>query len=191
MAESPSDIPTASDVGPLGTQVHINHNRPDPDQFIPPENRDTTPAKPYGGLWTSPLRDDGTSPWLDHCHGRPFMADLDATVWALVPAPDAEVYTIETESDYTALLDAYGYEPTHAMSAMQTKPDPDFEALVADYDGVYLSGAGLASLRGAYPGLADWDTESVLWLDWVFVDLVNCGRVETLYETVYEGLSDD
>ena len=85
---------------PLGWQ----HDTPlDPTKV---ESVTSGHRKPNGGLWTSPMRPDGMTGWIDWCVDASF-GNPSAPVTAIVADPGARVYVIDTHDDLLRLEDAY------------------------------------------------------------------------------------
>ncbi len=115
-----------------------------------------------GGLWTSPITDDGRCEWLDHqaCNG-----DFDTDyMYEVIPDPDCRVLVIDSLDDYLDFEKKYYF---------------DFKKVKKDFDVMYVTSKGiresvyptmntyrLGSKREPYfyIGLYGWDIESALFL---------------------------
>lgn len=151
----------------IGAQTHVGRAKPQPERIDPIQNPDTpTGNKPYGGIWTSTLRDDGSSAWIDWCRKEEWGISDDMAVWKLAPNPDATILVIDTYDDFRELLDAFGWE-------IMGKRAVDYERIAADteYDAMRLTSNGQRDTRFERPGLYGWDVESTVWFDWVFSDV--------------------
>lgn len=160
--------------GELGTQAHTNVKEPAPAHLNDPVNQFDQLTKPAGGLWTSTMRPDGDSAWMEWRRSEHWEFVDDVHLYALVPDPDAEVLVIDSQTDLREALSAYGRTDLDTTMADQFAP-LDFESIAVDYDGIHLSAAGQRDTRFSRPGLYGWDCESTLWFDWVFQDAVDLG----------------
>jgi hypothetical protein len=152
--------------------------RLNPYRLLPLLADECYPAKPAGGLWTSPL--DGTgarTAWMRWCraerHDRTFT-----TLTVIRVAAKARVLVIDGDTDVRALDRRYGRgEPevppmTPAVAAagisqsdweeLNTQRVFDWPAIAGDFDAVYLTENGLNSGGGVVPRLR-WDVPTV-WL---------------------------
>lgn len=155
----------------LTPQVWISRpGRPD----VPPRAADLKPstnrdyrgrhAKPHGGLWTSPLRSDGSCGWAEWCEDSE-MAWV-GRAWLLHPA-EARVFEIDSYEDLYRLWETHGGigPPAHFAD----EPWIDWESVGQEFDAIYLTDEGEARTRLSLPlTLYGWDCEAVLWFRWCF-----------------------
>lgn len=153
-------------------QMFVSDTYPTPERFTEPTNTQTLPIKPDGGLWTSTVRPDESSEWLEWLRSSHFYTG-DEVIWILQPEADIDVYSIDAVEDYHELLESYGREPAYPSAWGEVVPD--FEALVDTYDAIHLTAQGQRATRFSRPGLYGWDSESTLWLRWAFESAVRRG----------------
>lgn len=135
-----------------------------PELFAPVSN---TPLfdKPTGGLWLSPLTDDG-SRWSQQCE---IMDRACPSIEAIPIAPEARILLIENLPDYEALCAEYFYELAgdDALTIAFGKKWLDFERVAREWDGLYVSQEAIWNARWRVPddktgSLALWDVETLL-----------------------------
>lgn len=137
-----------------------HHETPFNWQRWQPISDGNMPHKPSGGLWTSPVDDDGQSAWeawtglADYRSGVPKQARI-------IPKPDARVFLIDDHADLLALRKLAPLEP--ADPAFFLAPI-DWETAAGHLDAIWLTARGEQSTRFSEPGLYGWDCATVLWL---------------------------
>jgi hypothetical protein len=122
-----------------------------------------------GGLWTSPVRDDGGG-WLSWCKGEDFWVEGKDRLFELVPFEGLNVYVINSYVDLMVLYEEYGLRDD-VLKHFAGFACLDFERLSEVYDGIYLTDVGQYSTRFTVPSLYGWDCACVLWLRWVFSEV--------------------
>jgi hypothetical protein len=130
--------------------------------------------KPFGGLWTSTLDDDGSCDWARWCRDEQWRDVDHAAWWELRAITDAPVIEIDTYADLEHLMVAYGMATENA-NYLDDPDDPsfqviDFAALIRDgFVGIHLTEQGQQATRYSLPyTLYGWDCESTIWFDWAF-----------------------
>lgn len=114
--------------------------------------------KPDGGFWTSHLRKNNRSNWLDWSENEmPDRPSSHHTV--LTPKRDANLFVVNRDSDIDEALKRYG------TKSATGKPIIDFQSLLKDYDGFHVTKAGVK-----LPRMMGWDVESTVWSKWAFDD---------------------
>lgn len=160
----------------MDPQMFLSETRPSPERFEPVENRDrpiSALQKPgHGGLWTSTIREDGSSAWLEWCRATDWGISEATRKWALYPSEDIDVYTINAQTNLAALLNGFGIPDTLGRTAL------DFEAIASTYDALQLTELGERQTRFSEPHLYGWDSESTLWFRWAFDEVEDLGPVE-------------
>jgi len=121
--------------------------------------------KPMGGLWTTPMGGQGWTAW---CQDEQWGDWEDHKQHHLAVARPVRVAVIENTSDLGAIIEQHGYEVD--MFGSQLSGFIDYAAMsVAGWDGIWLTDAGQWATRLSKPAnLYGWDTETILWFDWVF-----------------------
>lgn len=118
-------------------------------------------VKPHGGLWTSPLHEDGGTHWTQWCIGEDF-GNPDAPLTRIIPDADAVVYVIDNHGD---LLRFEARFPTpHQADAYRFSPAVDWGKAATEIDAVFLTDAGQHRTRHTSPGMYGWDCATVLFM---------------------------
>lgn len=165
----------------MNLQVWVGNEEPAPDQIEPIENLDDRPMfnKPKGGLWTSSLREDTTSGWIEWMKRERWSNVQDPEAWVLTPADEIDVYTVDTVADLAEIAEQSD-DPRFAH--MRTgRTVIDFESVFEEYDAIHLTTKGQRATRFTAidePDLYGWDSECVLWDGWHFTDVDYAGEVE-------------
>lgn len=125
--------------------------------------------KPSGGLWTSPLRPDGTgrlvSGWIRWCEDNSFAAPA-APVTLIIPDPSARIAVVDSHADLLGLETAYrDHDEALLNVSPRVWPLVDWVAMSREVDAVWLTDDGQWATRFTQPGLYGWDCETVLWLN--------------------------
>jgi len=170
------------------TQCFIHDTEPQAERFDPPKNTGQLVSKPEGGLWTSTLRADGTSGWLDWCQAENWGIGEESVLYALEPKADCSVLVIDSEDDLHTVLESYSRDETDFPSRIQMFAPLDFEALQERYDAIQLTENGQLETRFTTPGLYGWDSECSLWLRYEFDTVEEIGSVT---EISTEGVDAD
>ena len=126
-------------------------------------------SKPSGGTWLSPLNDDGTTAWTEHCKVIRFDAAVRGRrVHPIGLHPEARVLKIDSMEDLRGAIDTHG----GVQREGDTQLRPDFEEIARHYDALWLTRRGMnatwvpsGSTRGAEENLNGWELESVLILN--------------------------
>jgi len=156
------------------TQAFVADREPRESRFDRPENTGELANKPAGGLWTSTLRDDGTSAWVEWCRAERWGLTDESRLFTLEPDADVSVLVVDSETDLHALLDRFGRDDPGFLPKQQFARI-DFERIATAYDAVHLTDAGQRATRFSRPGLYGWDCESTLWTRWCFDAVVDLG----------------
>jgi hypothetical protein len=164
------------------TQAFISETPPREAAFDQPTNDPGFRNKPSGGLWTSTLREDGMSAWLDWCETEQWGITDEAVVYALDPEPDVSVLVLDSQVDLLQLLATFARDQGHDLPKPRLTAQIDFEAVAKHYDAIHLTERGQISTRLATPGLYGWDTESSLWLHWAFRDVAEIAPARDILE---------
>lgn len=143
----------------------------DPAHWRPIRDIGTGWVKPKGGtgLWTSPVTartPDGApadSAWLEWCRAEMDTDTADQYLTEIAPAPTARLLLIDSQAHLAAIIDRY---PAAQNPHIHRAGYPDWPAMAADWDGVYLTDQGQWATRlpDTGPDLYGWDMESCLWL---------------------------
>ncbi|MCX5587608.1 hypothetical protein [Streptomyces erythrochromogenes] len=141
-----------------------------PAKFRPVLSDGWVKPKSGSGLWTAPitartaLGAPSDTAWLTFCREELWGAgDAYTHLTEIQPEPAARVLRIDTQADLIAIAGAY---PAQPIAGLSRGPYPDWAALAADWDAVYLTDDGQWATRLPYsgPDLYGWDVASVLWL---------------------------
>jgi hypothetical protein len=119
-------------------------------------------CKPIGGLWGSPVREDGNTGWAEWCRGENFHVNLLRSHFDFCLSAGARLATIDTLSDLQTFMECHGQrrDVRFPLSCLVL----DFEKMSADYDAIELTDNGQCATRFSKPSLYGWDCESVLVL---------------------------
>lgn len=128
----------------------------------PVTSRPEFPVKPHGGLWTSPLRDDGRTAWGQWCLDEGY-GDAVAPIVELVPDPQARVFVVECPADILAAEAAFPIPAGARMLDARIWPHIDWAAMSQAVDALWLTEAGQWATRFSTPGFYGWDCETVFW----------------------------
>jgi hypothetical protein len=145
----------------------------DPDLVTPIRNVKGFP-KPNGGTWLSPLNDDGTTVWTEHCTKviRYDAAVRGRRVHPIGLHPEARVLKIDTMEDLRGAVDAYGGQ-RRDEGEWGNQVYPDYEEIARHYDAIWLTNRGMNATNKPAPvrrgqdqeNLNTWEIESVLILN--------------------------
>ena len=119
-------------------------------------------CKPVGGLWASPVREDGSTGWEEWCRSEDFHVNLLRSHFDFSLSTGARLATINTLSDLQTLIERHR-QPQDVRFAFACLV-LDFEKLSADYDAIELTDNGQCETRFSKQSLYGWDCESVLVL---------------------------
>jgi hypothetical protein len=146
--------------------------------------------KPKHALWTCTLTPVNLSPWLDWPENLHRQGSQQA--WMLGVSGTARVAEVHSPEDWWELAHAYPAKTpafkyalmplashpsvlTQDRSSVNSRLDPDWQALAHDLDGVHVSMAGVMTAEdvaferdGVVTELRGWDVESTVWFTWVF-----------------------
>lgn len=169
----------------VDTQMWIGESELSQSTFEPVQNQDDPIHKPRGGLWTSTVRDDERSGWLDWMETNDFYTG-DEEVWHLEPEDDLDVMLIEDKPHLEAILENYSRDLGHPSLAIQSRTFAplDFEGIAENYDAIRLTYEGQWNTRMTRPGLYGWDCETVLWLRWAFDSIEYQGHISDYIEAI-------
>lgn len=132
-------------------------------------------TKPYGGLWASPIKMDGSA-WKEWCEQEDFhLHDLNV-YFDFVLHDDARVLQIHTIDQLTEIAKNY------SVTTSTIKPDIfpfdifpfdsctlDFEAIAKEYDAIDFR---ISNDQRLYWALYGWDCDSILVLSPKAIKLV-------------------
>lgn len=138
-------------------QVWVGDSKPSKSKMVSVMNKYYF-GKPYGGFWTSPLRNN-KSPWIEWINKGSINSD-DSSSWILIPNTDCKVYTVNSKKDIIQLNRIY-------VDGFKTI---DYQSLFKSYDAIHVTKNGIK-----HPEFITWDCESVLWNNWKFN---NCIKLE-------------
>lgn len=173
----------------IRTQMWIGEEEPQRSKFEQVSNSDDLIHKPLGGLWTSTVRDDGTSDWLDWVNTEDFYHE-DQEVWFLEPREELDIVRIDRQVELESIIERYDRrerpsEPPLVVAADSFAPI-DFERMAEEHDGIHLTESGQWETRMSRPGLYGWDAETVCWFHWRFESVEYQGSINDYMETVYD-----
>lgn len=165
----------ATGLPPLAYLYSEDHNPAltEPEHFRPITN-DASWVKPSGGLWTAPVTKQAagglvlSTLWSEWCVENMGWDSDEARFLPIRPDADARVLLIDGMDDLRRLVAAYPNDA--AASRVLTRhfrEFPDWLAMAADWDAVYLTDAGQWATRMPpfdEPNLYGWDCPSALWL---------------------------
>lgn len=139
-------------------QLHEGPTKPAPELLMPVTVRQTGWSKPFsGGLWTSSLRDDGISSWVEWCFYESGFCVGDG--WILLPRKNARIYTVNNLADLERLQTMFPLQGDYI----------DFVSMAKNYDALHLTEQGQRETSISFPvNLSGWDCESTVWFRWVF-----------------------
>jgi hypothetical protein len=120
-------------------------------------------CKPVGGLWASPVREDGSTGWEEWCRSEDFHVKLLQRHFDFSLSSSVRLVTINALSDLQTLMERYAQTPDvrFPLSCLVL----DFEKMSADYDAIELTDNGQCETRFSKPNLYGWDCESLLVLN--------------------------
>jgi hypothetical protein len=166
----------------IGKQLYITASQ-EVDSNIKPvlnSERSAFVKKPAQGtgLWTSTWREERQdSDWVEWCVGNDYGDPYGSNWFLLTPQEGTRLIQIDSLKDFHRLLRDYGYEDARLKEYGFMHRGIDFEKLVLEYEGVYLTEKGNAETHLSYPDdLNAWDCESILWFKWCFTEVQ---RIET------------
>ena len=111
--------------------------------------------KPEGGLWTSPMGEDGKSVWQEWCEDNDYNTQYYQERWHIVPHEDCKILIVEEDlgnvKDYL-VQDDEGYKVL------------DFEKISSSYDAVYFPDETVFLHNYRMDCLHAYDVESCLFL---------------------------
>lgn len=156
-------------------------DRIDKTLFCNVDNPDYRNKPSHGGLWASTFdRQRKTSSWLEWVKDANYHLDRYGHCISFKLKKSAKVYYLNTVSDYTNLLDVYGYDykPFHETPSQKSI---DFVKLSEDYDALYIGEELIfdyelryASLSSGINGFYCYDVDT--WL--IFnLECINMGSV--------------
>lgn len=125
--------------------------------------------KPKGGLWTSPLRDDGSSGWVEWCQDN--KMGWVGSAWRLEPV-DCRVLVINSLDALRRVWAHYGGSYQWGENDRWTERYIEWPEVGRDYDAVHLTERGFEECHLPYDPfdltLYGWDCETVFWFRWRF-----------------------
>jgi hypothetical protein len=173
----------------IETQMWIGEQSPLESKFERIRNSDELIHKPTGGLWTSTVRDDGTSDWLDWCEIEDFYHE-DQNVWWLEPRAEIDLVRIDRHVELEAVISAFDRRVNDdagpVVKTTETFAPIDYEAMSGAYDGLHLTEDGQRNTRMTTPGLYGWDAETVLWFEWCFESIEYQGTINDYIDVHYD-----
>ena len=122
-------------------------------------------CKPRGGLWGSPLREDGNTGWSEWCRDEKFHVDRLEKFFDFSLREDSRITVVHTLHDLKILVRKYTrpIEDPIFPSTWTTRY-LDFVLMSQDFDAIELTESGQWETRLSTPSLYGWDCESVLVL---------------------------
>lgn len=115
-------------------------------------------SKPFGGVWTSSLTEEGSSDWERWCVEQNFRTDRDDMSWTLKPSDDVVLLHVESRADVAALEECFGKQGLFGVEL-------DWEAMAKEFDGLSLSNPWVGDT------FYGWDCESTLFFRWSFEEV--------------------
>ena len=169
----------------VDTQMWIGTEELSQSKFESVCNQNNPVHKPSGGLWTSTLRDDNRSGWLDW-KDRESHYTGEEEVWHIEPESNLDILIIEDQPHLEAILERYERDDLSGSLSTQARAFAplDFEAIGENYDAIRLTEQGQWNTRMTRPGLYGWDCESVLWLCWAFESVEYQGHISDYIEAI-------
>lgn len=164
-----------ADLPPLAYLYSESHDPAlsEPERFRPITN-EATWVKPSGGLWTAPVTRHAAgglvleSAWSEWCVETMDWDPIEARFLLIQPNAGARVLLVNTMDDLRRLVAAYPNREACAPALQRlAERYPNWLAMAADWDAVYLTDAGQWATRlppYGEPNLYGWDCASVLWL---------------------------
>lgn len=146
----------------INNQIFVGRKKPKRKHLNPITNREAS-SKPRGGIWTSPVRESGYSPFETFEGGALIRDNTDA--WLLVPNSTQNLLEINNVEELEQLP---SISNEHYLSK---RTYIDFESVFSrGYDGLKIDGdvAHRKSFSNHY-SLQGWDFESIIWntLSWI------------------------
>lgn len=144
------------------------------DLMVPVRNgpRGVTLKPETGGLWTSPA--DSEWGWEHWCRSEQMQWLKDRYV--LTVEPDVRLLLIDSEADLMGLWHHY-HLPDVIVGPYRYRV-LDFEAMAAEWDGLWLTEHGFHRTRWVglgsdlwMVGTSGWDCETILWFRWAFTEV--------------------
>jgi len=167
----------------IGKQLHVTPIEAlTSEAFITPYNSEKMPyiKKPARGtgLWTSTWREETQdSAWIEWCCGNGFGEPYKENWHILTPPENTKLFVVDSMMDFHRLLRYYGYEDEKMKSYGMHRTHIDFERMIQEYDGIWLTEQGNTETHLSDPDdLNYWDCESILWFKWCFTSVE---RIET------------
>lgn len=167
-----------TDTNGIPPQAWVGVEEPTASGIDPIENRIEAITKPYGGFWTSTLKEnehgEATCAWLEWMHGVDWGFEDGMGLWRLDVQPDTDVYVIHDPDDLNQLVTAAPLaDEDSPLPSLHTElyADLDFEFMAksgSGYDALHLTEHGQAVTKWSRPALTGWDCESTLWFSWQF-----------------------
>lgn len=150
--------------------VYIGASKPTTEDFKPienfnPETDFSNPSKPKGGLWASPIMGNGKSDWENWLNEKdPWTHKTNRDMFGLddkkterfyvVPKQGCRVLCIDDEEK----IEPYLKKVNGRVVAAQHIPLIDYEALMKDFDAIYVS-----ERHDDFPGpFKLWSTKTML-----------------------------
>lgn len=154
--------------------------------------------KPSGGLWASPLIENGEflSAWEEWCYCESFNLDSLEKYVQFKLKETARVLIIDSEDTYIEIMEKYKkdlYSVFHMNRYVL-----DFDKISKDYDAVFLTESAAWTMhlylqsRNDYADFNSWDVESIVILNFDAIDLSSCEcKINKNYKKYLEELKED
>jgi len=129
--------------------VYVGKSKPTMEDFVPIKNFDIkssgNPSKPSGGLWASPVMENGKSDWenwldekeswTDKTNREMFnLKDKGSDRFYITPKKGCRILCIDEPEKYESYLRRNNGQPLVAYHSLLI----DYEAIMKDYDAVYV-----------------------------------------------------
>jgi hypothetical protein len=168
----------------VGPQLWVGEREPVPERVEPVRRGPAEPAiaKPAGGLWTSPVRENGSSAWIDWMRREYWCPIADPRAWLLTPEENASVYVIDDAADL-APITAPAEDLDLQIPGLSDYRAVDWAGVFDEFDGISLTECGQVATRFTPSGTANlygWDCATVLWYEWTFADVEYVGEIDIL-----------
>lgn len=150
----------------MRTQVVIAREKIDFNKFVIPYGNRGNNKPSGGGFWTSSLKENGKSGWLEFTEAEGFYEGISGlTMYHVEISSNARILVIDTQEDYEKALEDYGmpaHNRKHPLAPASSTQVLDYEKLMMDYDAISLTEKGMYNNRSTF---LMWDCESTVWIN--------------------------